>query len=33
MKSADAVKRVEAEFWKGVTVGMSVMAIWVCWLK
>ena len=26
-------KKVESEFWKGVTVGMSIMALWVAWLQ
>jgi hypothetical protein len=32
MKTTVAVKRVESEFWKGVTVGMSIIAAWVAWL-
>ena len=32
MKTIHAVKRVDSEFWKGVTVGMSIMALWVVWL-
>ena len=29
MKAVVLVKRVETEFWKGVTVGMSIVALWV----
>jgi hypothetical protein len=32
MRARVAVKRVESEFWKGVTVGMSIVALWVVWL-
>ena len=32
MKTAVAVKRVESEFWKGVTVGMAIVAGVVAWL-
>ena len=34
MRARTLMKRVDgSEFWKGVAVGMSLMALWVVWLQ
>ena len=34
MRAQVLVKKVDgSEFWKGVAVGMSIVALWVVWLQ